>query len=271
MARTVQLRRGTSEEHANFIGLEGELTYDKTLNQLRLHDGVTLGGKIIPDIPPAASTTTLGLVKLTSSLTSTSESLGLTASAGKALKDSLQAAYAAPAIFPRASISYYKKEVNNVSVRVPVNTSNAVHTLSGHSLKVGDIIIYTVGSTTLSTDTVIAVTSTTFTTNAGLIARDADYLYTVNLHGVITSLIGISGVPTFTSLAKDSLQVTFKDPMPHKHYIVVGSGTVGDGTTSVQGCTAFTTNSSVNGTTIYAKNANNVVVAPDTLEIMFLC
>lgn len=266
MARTVQLRRGTSEEHANFIGLEGELTYDKTLNQLRLHDGVTAGGKIIPDIPPAATPWNLGLVQLSSLLTSSALGLGLTASAGKILKDSLQAAYQAPAIFPRASLSYYKKEVNNVSVRVPVNTSNAVHTLSGHGLTVGDIIVYTVGSTTLSTDTVIAVTSTTFTTNAGLIARGSDYLYTVNLHGVITSLIGIAGVPTFTSVAKDDLRITFKDAMPHEHYIVVGSGTVG-----AQGCAVYASNSSTTATNVYTKNSSGVIVAPDTLEIMVLC
>lgn len=44
MATQVQLRRGTTAEHAAFTGAEGECTVDTTLGELRVHDGTTSGG-----------------------------------------------------------------------------------------------------------------------------------------------------------------------------------------------------------------------------------
>lgn len=48
MAGQLKLRRGTTSQLANYIGSEGELTYNTTLKSLVLHDGVTLGGVKIP-------------------------------------------------------------------------------------------------------------------------------------------------------------------------------------------------------------------------------
>ena len=48
MAGQLKLRRGTTSQLANFVGSEGELTYNTTLKSLVLHDGVTLGGVKIP-------------------------------------------------------------------------------------------------------------------------------------------------------------------------------------------------------------------------------
>ena len=47
MAKRVQLRRGTTAEHNTFTGAVGELTYDTTNKTLRVHDGATVGGKVI--------------------------------------------------------------------------------------------------------------------------------------------------------------------------------------------------------------------------------
>lgn len=47
MSRQIQIRRGTSAEHANFTGAEGEVTYDTTAKTLRVHDGSTAGGTIL--------------------------------------------------------------------------------------------------------------------------------------------------------------------------------------------------------------------------------
>lgn len=49
MARIIQIIRGTSAQNDGFTGREGELTYDKTNNSLRVHDGVTQGGFLIGD------------------------------------------------------------------------------------------------------------------------------------------------------------------------------------------------------------------------------
>ena len=45
MTKQVQLRRGTTAEHAIFTGAEGELTIDTTLDIAVVHDGTTVGGR----------------------------------------------------------------------------------------------------------------------------------------------------------------------------------------------------------------------------------
>ena len=47
MARVLQLRRGTTAENNLFTGAVGEATYDTTHKELRVHDGSTVGGKIV--------------------------------------------------------------------------------------------------------------------------------------------------------------------------------------------------------------------------------
>ncbi len=48
MAVQVQWRRGTTAENDAFTGALGEITVDTTLHQLRVHDGSTAGGFVIP-------------------------------------------------------------------------------------------------------------------------------------------------------------------------------------------------------------------------------
>ena len=52
----IQLRRGTTAQHATFTGLVGEITVDTDKDTLVVHDGVTDGGS-----PLAKSTDTSGL------------------------------------------------------------------------------------------------------------------------------------------------------------------------------------------------------------------
>lgn len=47
MSTQVKLRGGTSKEHENFVGAQREVTVDTTLNSLRVHDGVTIGGNLL--------------------------------------------------------------------------------------------------------------------------------------------------------------------------------------------------------------------------------
>jgi len=44
MAKEVIHRIGTTAEHNNFIGAEGEWTHDVDLTTVRVHDGATVGG-----------------------------------------------------------------------------------------------------------------------------------------------------------------------------------------------------------------------------------
>ena len=47
MSKQVRLRRGTAAEHETFTGAGAELTVDTTHDTIRVHDGVTPGGKVI--------------------------------------------------------------------------------------------------------------------------------------------------------------------------------------------------------------------------------
>lgn len=47
MPKQVRLRRGTTAQHATFVGAEGEVTYDTNKKVLVVHDGVTPGGKAL--------------------------------------------------------------------------------------------------------------------------------------------------------------------------------------------------------------------------------
>ena len=49
MAIQIQLRSGTTTQHNTFTGAVGELTYDTEKKQLRVHDGSTVGGKVVDD------------------------------------------------------------------------------------------------------------------------------------------------------------------------------------------------------------------------------
>lgn len=60
MAKTLQLRRGTTAENDAFTGSEGELTVDTTKKTLRLHDGSTAGGKEIVGASDLADVATTG-------------------------------------------------------------------------------------------------------------------------------------------------------------------------------------------------------------------
>jgi hypothetical protein len=43
-AKQVQIRRGTSAQHALYQMVQGELTLNTTTKRLHIHDGVTMGG-----------------------------------------------------------------------------------------------------------------------------------------------------------------------------------------------------------------------------------
>ena len=44
MAKRVQRRRGTTSEHATFVGYDGETTVDTTKDTVIVHDGAVTGG-----------------------------------------------------------------------------------------------------------------------------------------------------------------------------------------------------------------------------------
>ena len=80
MAKQLQLRKGTATEHNTFTGAVGELTYDTEKKQLRVHDGITVGGKVVGDQIQDATTIDKGIVRLAteSDITNSSETAVVT-------------------------------------------------------------------------------------------------------------------------------------------------------------------------------------------------
>ena len=50
MAKIVQIRRGSTDQHKNFPGEEGEITVDLTDKTIRVHDGTELNGRATLDV-----------------------------------------------------------------------------------------------------------------------------------------------------------------------------------------------------------------------------
>ena len=105
MAGQLKLRRGTTSQLANYVGAEGELTYDTVLKSLVLHDGVTLGGVKIPYlsndlVPPTMLPTATESVVGTSKIATTAiAQAGLNDTdfiTAKKLRDALNATGEAP-------------------------------------------------------------------------------------------------------------------------------------------------------------------------------
>ena len=42
------LKRGNTDISSTYTGPAGEITYDTTLNAVRVHDGITAGGNLMP-------------------------------------------------------------------------------------------------------------------------------------------------------------------------------------------------------------------------------
>ena len=101
MAGQLKLRRGTTSQLANYIGSEGELTYDTNKKTIVVHDGTTLGG--LPNAARANDDGTISLIKkdgtsagvinsaglFNNTLTSTNTNQAATAAQVKVLYDTL--------------------------------------------------------------------------------------------------------------------------------------------------------------------------------------
>ena len=77
MAKRIQFRRGTTTEHAAFVGAPGELTIDTTKKTVVVHDGVTPGGFPASRLESVDGTATFnGLVRMANTTASSSTTTG---------------------------------------------------------------------------------------------------------------------------------------------------------------------------------------------------
>jgi hypothetical protein len=83
MAKRVQFRRGTTAQHAIFVGAPGELTVDTDKKTVVVHDGVTPGGFPATRLDSVGGTTTfIGQIISSNSTASSSTTTGAIVVAG---------------------------------------------------------------------------------------------------------------------------------------------------------------------------------------------
>lgn len=133
----LQLRRGTTAEHAVFTGALGELTVNTTTKRLHLHDGTTAGGAPLPAVADLSNLVT------TSGLTSTLAPYALTAnvhnvpaggSTGQVLAKSSATDYALTWVAPNLATvqdrtfasATYTLQLGDSYIRVKWNSGAAV-------------------------------------------------------------------------------------------------------------------------------------------------
>lgn len=135
MAGQLKLRRGTTSQLANFIGSEGELTYDTEKKQLRVHDGITVGGKVVGDQIQDATTIDKGIVRLAteSDITNSSETAVVTP---KNVADMLVGVGSLAKGF-RALFSARLTQMNGTNIS---NGKTITCNITAHGLSVGDVV-----------------------------------------------------------------------------------------------------------------------------------
>ena len=104
MAIQIQLRSGTTTEHNTFTGAVGELTYDTEKKQLRVHDGITVGGKVVDDISNATETIE-GKAKIATTAIAQAGTNDTDIITAKKLRDALNAEGGAPIAACRAFLT----------------------------------------------------------------------------------------------------------------------------------------------------------------------
>lgn len=78
------LRTGTTAQNTAYTGVAGEVTYDSTLDQLRVHDGSTAGGTLVPEGQVGAEVTFAAGLATVASLGVAVKLVAVTAAKGNA-------------------------------------------------------------------------------------------------------------------------------------------------------------------------------------------
>ena len=137
MAGQLKLRRGTTSQLANYIGSEGELTYDTALKSLVLHDGVTAGGVKIPYLSngfvpstmlPTATESLIGASKIATTAIAQEGVNDTDIMTAKKLRDALNASGNAPVYAVRAIAQGNSASVSPVFTRkLSISTASKIN------------------------------------------------------------------------------------------------------------------------------------------------
>ena len=137
MAKQIQLRRGTTVENNAFTGANGELTYDTEKKQLRVHDGSTVGGKVVDDPTrnvtsqvSNATETIAGKAKIATTAIAQAGTNDTDIITAKKLRNALNASDGAPISACRAWV-VFNASSSGVTILNSLNVSSVLRTAIG--------------------------------------------------------------------------------------------------------------------------------------------
>lgn len=267
MAGQLKLRRGTTSQLANFIGSEGELTYDTQKKQLRVHDGITVGGKVVDDQTQDASTTVKGIVRLAteSDITNSSETAVVTP---KNVADMLVGVGSLAKGF-RALFSARLTQMTGSNIS---NGNTITCTITAHGLSVGNVISINYGYMNdkgvqgRATDTV-AVTSVanaaTFTFTSPQVADGSISAVACTLYYAIKNNYNVNSL-TINSAGRYTISINTASGITGTSFIPFIQATTTDNSLVIVQPEAITSATSL---TVRTFNAVGAAITPQWLHI----
>jgi hypothetical protein len=207
MTTAVQLRRGTTAEHATFTGLEGETTVDTTKTTLVVHNGSTAGGFAIAR-EDLANVSPTNLPVLTGADTASDDKFLIYDQSALTLKQITRAELnAAITQGTLSNVQIISGTINGTTIGgttaaagsfTTLNSSGAT-TLNGTTIPSSVTLVSTAATQTLTNKTINLASNTLVATSAQLAAALTDETGTGSV--VFSASPALTGTPTAPTAA----------------------------------------------------------------------
>ena len=266
MAIQIQLRQGTTTQHNTFTGAVGELTYDTEKKQLRVHDGITVGGKVVGDPAQDASTTVKGIVRLAteSDITNSSETAVVT-------PKNVAAMLVGVGSLAKGFRALFSARLTQMTGTNTSNGRTITCTITAHGLSVGDVIsinyVYrdSKGGDQRATDTVAvtSVAANTFTFTSPKNASGVASAVACTLYYAIKNNYNVNSL-AINSAGRYTISINAASGITGTNFIPFIQATTADNSLVIVQPGAITSATSL---TVRTFNAAGTAIVPQWLHI----
>ena len=246
MAKQVIYRRGTTAEHANFVGANGEITVDTVKHVVIVHDGVTAGGFPLAN----ASTITANISTLTANAANQAAAITVL-QANAATQSANIATLVANAAAQQASITAFTLASNSTVIFADIAGVRA--NVEAANVQIGLLF----GNATIQSESITAA-------NANITALQA------NIAAANTAIAGIVTGTTFVT------QTAFSNNLTAVNSAVSTQGVTFATNVAVAGVTANVTAANLEISRLQANIAaanvaiNNIALSPALIDLVAL-
>jgi hypothetical protein len=215
MTTAVQLRRGTTAEHATFTGLEGETTVDTTKDTLVVHNGSTAGGFAIAR-EDLANVTPTNLPTITGDATAADDKFLIYDQSALTLKQITRAELNnAIEQDPLSNVQIVSGTINGTTIGgttaaggsfTTLNSSGAT-TLNGTTIPASVTLVSTAATQTLTNKTISGADNTLSNiANASLTNSSINFTYSGGVTGSASAALGGTNALSLSNVPNASLQ-----------------------------------------------------------------